>query len=367
MQNAEDLASRAIRAFSAFDDHPGPIRCTELGDGLINETFLIAYPTAVGEQRRVLQRINGTVLRDIDLVMGNIVRVTEHLQRLARARYPDDWTRRALRLLPTLEGGWYITDADGNGWRCYQFIEGSHVYRRADRVGHARDAARAFGDFLSDLQDLPVDSIHPSIPGLHDTPARLAELRAAAERDELSSARGVARELEALLGRASTAELLNDRQLPIRVVHNDTKLNNVLFDRRTDRPLCVVDLDTVMPGLALHDFGDLVRSAAASGLEDAASVHFRLEVFEALVSGYLDGAGEILTDIERELLAVAPRVITLELAARFLADYLQGDRYFKTTRPGQNLDRCQAQLALLEDMERNEAQMRRLVLGKIRC
>jgi Ser/Thr protein kinase RdoA (MazF antagonist) len=241
------------------------------------------------------------------------------------------------------------------------------VYRRADRIDHARAAAQAFGAFITDLQDLPIEAIRPSIPGLHDTPARLAALQAAAERDALGRAAEAGPELAALLDRKATAAQLADAQLPLRVVHNDTKLNNVLFDQTTDRPLCVVDLDTVMPGLALHDFGDLVRSAAASGLEDAAHVQFRLELFDALVTGYLDGAGAILSDIERVLLAVAPSVITLELAARFLTDYLQGDRYFKTDRAGQNLDRCRAQLALLEDMERHESQMRRVVLERIRC
>jgi aminoglycoside phosphotransferase (APT) family kinase protein len=298
--------------------------------------------------------------------MANIVRVTAHLQAVARARHPQDWRRRALRLLPTLAGDWFVRDEAGSGWRCYHFIEDSHVYRRVDRVDHARAAARAFGEFLTDLQDLPTGAIGASVPGLHDTPARLAALRAAAGRDELGRVAEVEPELAALLDREADAARLADAGLPLRVVHNDTKLNNVLFDRATDRPLCVVDLDTVMPGLALHDFGDLVRSAAASGLEDAASVDFRLEVFEALVAGYLDGAGAILTDGERALMAAAPRVITLELAARFLTDYLQGDRYFKTSRPGQNRDRCRAQLALLQDMERQEAQMQRVVGDLIR-
>lgn len=359
------LPEQAIRAYRGFDPHPGPMHCTEFGDGLINETFLVARPTAGGAQRRVLQRINPTVLPDLERVMANIVQVTGHLQAVARRRHPDDWQRRVLRLVPALDGGWYWRDQDGHGWRCYHYIAETRVYRRAEGVAQARAAARAFGAFLSDLQDLPIDRIGSTIPGLHDTPARLAALRAAADLDDLGRAGEVRAELHALLERRATAEQLSRARLPIRVVHNDTKLNNVLFDRRTDQPLCVVDLDTVMPGLALHDFGDLVRSAAASGLEDAARVSFRLDLFEALVAGYLVGAGEILTDVERALLAVAPRVITLELAARFLTDYLQGDRYFKTSRPGQNLDRCRAQLGLLEDMERQRTGMERAVLDRI--
>ena len=361
MPASHELLAQARRVFAAFDDHPGPLRCTELGDGLINETFLVSYPVRGGERRRVLQRINRGVLRDLDLLMSNLVWVTGHLQSVARSRYPGDWQRRVLRYMPTLEGDWYLLDEAGQGWRCCHYIEDTRVYRRAHTVAHAHAAARAFGEFLADLRDLPVERIGATVPGLHDTPARLAALRGAAERDPLGRAAEAGPELRALLERRATAEQLSRARVPQRVVHNDTKLNNVLFDRHTDRPLCVVDLDTVMPGSALHDFGDLVRSAAASGLEDAAGARLRLDLFEALVAGYLEGAGNILSDDERALLAVAPRVITLELAARFLTDYLQGDRYFKTARPGQNLDRCRAQLALLMDMEAQQRQMEQLV------
>jgi len=333
----------ALRAAGRFRFEGGLVAAEPYGPGHINDTFLVRCSGA----QYILQRINPDVFPDFDPQMGNIARVLDHL----RAKEPDP--RRLLTLIRTEAGSSFLRE-DGAVWRAYAFIEGGRTLRELD-ISQAREAAAAFGRFQRRLSDLPPPRLFETLPGFHDTTQRLRELDAARRANPL----GRSEEGEADLGFAWKHERLTEvlsgpagrGELPERVVHNDTKADNVLFDAKTGEALCVVDLDTVMPGLSLNDFGDLVRSVVSAGREDdPGGGGVRLDVFQALAEGYLAETGDMLSVKEAELLPLAPKVIAYELGMRFLADYLQGDTYFKTSRPGQNLDRCRAQFRLVDDL-----------------
>ncbi len=290
--------------------------------------------------------------------MQNVARVTLHLA-------------GPLRLVPTLEGAAFFEDDQGGVWRLYHYIE--HAVQRVgplDAIGpaHAERAARAFGAFQRGLVDLPGPPLHETIPHFHDTPRRLEALERAVQRDAAGRAAGVSGEIAQLRARRELAPLLVDAAasgaVPERIVHNDAKLANVLFDAGSGEPLCVVDLDTVMPGLGLYDFGDLVRSMTTRAAEDERNVaHVRLEpeLFAGVARGYLGATGDLLTRAERDLLVPAAQVIVFEQAVRFLIDHLEGDRYYRITRPGHNLDRCRTQLALLGALLEQEATLQRVI------
>lgn len=329
-----------------------PTRVAPLGGGLINQTFRV---TTDGGVDYVLQRLNRGVFPRPDEVMENIWRVTRHLARVS--------DRIAVTLVETDEGACWLRDSAAEAWRCYRFVPEARAWSQAPDARTAMRAAEAFGRFSADLSDLDPADLHEVLPGFHDTPARLAALEIAAETDACGRVASAARWLEGIRARgefgAGLEQARRRGELRPRVVHNDTKLNNVLFHRVSNRALCVVDLDTVMPGLLVHDFGDLVRSAAAVG--QGAALRLDMRLVEALLAGYRAGAGSLLGPADRCYLALAPRVLALELAARFLTDYLEGDRYFRTAHPGENLLRCQGQLALLADMERQAHAMHRLI------
>jgi Ser/Thr protein kinase RdoA (MazF antagonist) len=337
-----------LQAAAAFAIEQPVAEARPLGDGLINETYRLR---TVGGPDFVLQCINPHLFPDPGEVMANIARVTRHLARRGRP---------SLRLVETRGGGRWHTDAGGRAWRCFRFIANSHTWTRPPDLATARRAAEAYARFVADLRELSAADLNVVLPGFHDTPARLAALEAAVARDRCGRAAQVAAELDLIRGRAALATRLTAAHeagvLPLRVVHNDTKLSNVLFDRDSNEALCVIDLDTVMPGLLAHDFGDLVRSVAAVG--EGAALAFDIERFAALAAGYRAGLGSGFTAGEAASLAVAPAVLSLELAARFLADYLDGDRYFRTRFAGENLERCRGRLALLQSMERQEHEMR---------
>ena len=311
------------------------------GGGHINESWRVTAPDG---RRYLLQRLNGRVFPEPRKVMENLSRVTRHLD-------------GPLRLVPTEAGSWWHEDG-GACWRLFSFIEGSSAVALARSPDQAWAAARAFGEFQRRLADLPGPRLHETIPGFHDTPARVAALERAAEADCASRRAAAEPELAALLSpeRRGLARALDslgvDASSAGRVVHNDAKIANVLFDESGSAALCVVDLDTVMPGLALHDYGDLARSTASASDEDAApeAVSVRREYLHALTAGFLEGTGG-LSAAERELLPAAARVITYEQAVRFLADHLDGDRYYRVAHAGQNLDRCRSQIALLDAFE----------------
>ena len=335
----EDEARR-IAALFAIGGAPGPVE--PFGGGHINDSWRLAAPDG---RRFLLQRLNGRVFPEPRRVMENVVRVTRHLG-------------GPLRLVPT-EAGTDWHDEGGATWRLFHFIERSTAFPVAADPARAYAAAHAFGDFQRRLATLPGPPLHETIPGFHDTPARVVALERAASVDRAGRRAGVAPELAALLSpeRRRLGRALEDARVSgvcrERIVHNDAKIANVLFDESGSAAVCVVDLDTAMPGIALHDYGDLARSTASASGEDAPpeEVSVRLEYLDALTAGFLEGTGG-LSAAERALLPVAARVITYEQAVRFLADHLDGDRYFRIERPGQNLERCRTQIALLEGLER---------------
>jgi Ser/Thr protein kinase RdoA (MazF antagonist) len=287
--------------------------------------------------------------------MENIRRVTTHLA---------GKNSRTLDLVPAHEGKSFHCDADGNWWRVFPFIERTRAVDVVESPAQAFAAAKAFGEFQKLLADLPAPRLHDTIPDFHHTPKRFAALEKAVAADACNRAAAAKPEIELALQHKAICGVLLDANLPERVTHNDTKLNNVLLDEVTGEGVCVIDLDTVMPGLALYDFGDMVRSMtnpAAENERDLAKVEMQFPVFEALLRGYL-AAADFLTPTEKNLLPVSGQLITFELGLRFLTDFLSGDNYFKVQREGENLDRCRAQFKLFESIRRQEPAMRQLVL-----
>ncbi len=338
------------------------------GSGHINDTYAVVMDSPQGQTRYVLQRINHNVFKRPDELMENVERVCAHTRRRLEASGATDAHRRALRLIPTTRGKSWHVDAAGNRWRCYDFIEnatGHDVVRAPDQ---AYQAARAFGAFQSLLADLPGERLHETIPDFHNTPSRFARFLAALAKDAHGRAQSVQTEISFALARQAdvtlVAEALRTGELPERVTHNDTKLNNVLLDNITQEGLCVIDLDTVMPGSVLYDFGDLVRTSTSPVAEDETDlsrVHLQLPMFEALVRGYLSTAGGFLTKREKSLLPFAGKLITFEIGLRFLTDWLEGDVYFKIKRPAHNLDRLRTQFKLVASIEQQMIRMQECV------
>lgn len=325
------------------------------GSGHINDSYAVVVVARGGPVRYLVQRINDTVFPDPVGLMENMRRVTEHLGR----RAGDE--RRTLTLVPTRDGGVLHRDPDASWWRAFRFIENTVTFDIVRSAATAREGARAFGAFQRDLLDLPGPRLNETIPGFHHTPGRLAALTAAVEADVAGRVRDAGPEIEFALSRAPLAGALTDAfaagEIPERVTHGDTKLNNVLFDAESGEGVCVIDLDTVMPGLSLYDFGGLVRtcvSPAAEDERDLAKVVVSREIYEALVAGYTAEMGDTLTPAEHDLLPVAGAVHTYEDGIRFLADYLEGDVYYRVRGPGQNLDRARAQFALLAQLDRTQ-------------
>jgi aminoglycoside phosphotransferase (APT) family kinase protein len=349
-------------AASQFEFSGDVLGLTPHGGGHINDTFLVTCQAQGAPVRYILQHINRNVFHDPVAVMQNVERVTEHLA--AQAAGQPDSARRALRLIPARDGRKWHVDAQGETWRAYRFIENARTYDTATSSGQAFQAARAFGSFQQQLSSLPPPRLHETIPDFHDTPKRFAALEQAVAADFAGRAALAEPEIEFARSRQSITGILLDADLPERITHNDTKFNNVLLDDKTGEAVCVIDLDTVMPGLALYDFGDMVRtttSPAAEDEKDLAKVTMQFSMFEALVRGYVESAGAFLTAAEREYLAFSGKLITFEIGIRFLADYLSGDTYFKVHREGHNLDRCRTQFRLVESIEQQEEEMNRLV------
>lgn len=360
-----DLAAIA----RAFPLPGGFLSAQPHGSGHINDTYAVETDQAGIRVRYLLQRINDRVFADVPGLMENIQRVTQHAA--VRAGGGREAARRALQLVSTVEGQPCHRDATGGWWRCYHFIEGARSYDLVQIPAQAAAAARAFGEFQRLLVDLPGPRLHETIPAFHDTRRRFAAFQRALEADAGNRAAGARAEIEFALRHEPLADVLLALQargeIPERVTHNDAKFNNVMLDDATHEALCVVDLDTVMPGLALHDFGDLVRSATNAAVEDEPDrtrVHARPEIFAALAEGYLSSARPFLNAAELAHLAVSGQVITFEQGLRFLTDHLAGDVYYKTRHPGHNLVRAANQFALVRSLEEQrpalEATVRRL-------
>lgn len=336
----------------------------EIQSGHINSTYRIGYESADGSVGHyILQRINEKVFKDPMAVMRNVECVTRHINWKV-LRVKKDLGGQTLNLYPGRGGKFWVAGPNGGIWRCYNCIEGCNTYDIVENTRQAFQAARAFGSFQDLVSDLPADEIEETIPDFHNTRKRYRRLMEVAGADPLGRAGEVAAELALVRGCDGEIDRVLDGlaegTIPERITHNDTKINNVMIDGATDEAVCVIDLDTVMPGSVLYDFGDMVRTAVSPAAEDEADldrVEMRMPIFEALVEGYLDSAKDFLTEDEVGLLAFSAKLITLEVGMRFLTDHLEGDRYFKVHRPNHNLDRCRTQFALVEKIDARMAEM----------
>jgi aminoglycoside phosphotransferase (APT) family kinase protein len=330
-----------------------------LRTGWINETLIAVFDEGGRRTRYVQQRINRAVFPEPERVMENVARVTAHvLAKLEREGAPER-ERRALRLVPARDGASSWRDPAGETWRTWRYVEGASSRDVVRAPAEAAAAAEAFARFQAQVADLPGPRLHETIPGFQDARLRFEQLLAAVRADAAGRLAECRREVDFALAREPLVDRLNELRaagaLPERITHGDTKINNVLLDDRTGAALCVIDLDTVMPGLAVYDFGDLARTAATRAAEDERDLE-RVRVdpalFAAIAAGWLRGAGASLVPAERAELVFAARLLPLMIGMRFLADHLAGDRYFRCDRPGHNLDRARAQLALAADFER---------------
>lgn len=334
------------------------------GNGHINDTFRLRYETPDhSEKNYILQRMNHDIFRNPPLLMENIVNVTEHLRGIILSR-GGDADRETLNVLKTRDGASFFRDTDNNYWRGFPFIERSICLEKVGSAKDFYDSAVAFGNFQKMLADYPATTLHETIPNFHNTPSRFRDFQQAVQNGDRERAALAEKEIAFALDRASETAVLTDLldrgELPLRVTHNDTKLNNVLFDGETMRSLAVVDLDTVMPGLSVNDFGDSIRFGATYAAEDETDlekVQFELSLFECYTRGFLGECGALLTENEKKMLPVGAIMMTFECGMRFLTDYLNGDTYFKIHRENHNLDRCRTQFKLVRDMEAAREQM----------
>jgi Phosphotransferase enzyme family len=355
----ESTVAAAARQFEIGGEF---LEAAPYGSGHINDTYKVVFREKDGLHSHILQRINHKVFKRPIALMENIERVTAHLA--AQVVNEPDSSRRVLRLIPARDGlAWHI-DEKGNHWRAYHFIEKARSYDAVESTEQAFQAGRAFGTFQQLLTGLAAPRLHDTIPDFHHAPKRFKALEDAIAADVVGRAIQAKREIDFAAARQSIISVLLEANLPERVTHNDTKFNNVMLDDITGEGICVIDLDTVMPGLAPYDFGDMVRTTTSPALEDEqdlSKVTMQFPMFEALVRGYLSTAGGFLTRAEKDLLAFSGKLITLELGIRFLTDYLMGDTYFKVHRDGHNLDRCRTQFKLIESIEQQQGRMERLV------
>jgi len=332
------------------------------GSGHINDTYCAVFDQGGARVRYIVQRINHHIFKNPPALMQNIQRVTAHLAKKSVGQ--SDPSRRVLTLIPAHDGQAYYRDDQGNFWRVYIFIEQARTFDAVESPRQAFEAAKAFGQFQKLLADLPAPRLHDTIPDFHHTPKRFAALENAIAVDVANRAQHAKPEIDFALRRQAATRILLDANLPERVTHNDTKFNNVMLDDATGEGICVIDLDTVMPGLALYDFGDMVRTTTSPAQEDErdlSKVRMQFPMFEALAQGYLTAAAEFLTAAEKKFLPFAGALITLEIGLRFLTDFLAGDTYFKVHREGHNLDRCRTQFKLVESIEQQEAALHKLV------
>ena len=338
------------------------------GAGHINETYAVYMPGESGDELAyVLQRVNSNVFKDPAGVMDNIFGVTEYLRNVIR-REGGDPDRETLSYIKTKSGCNYFEDSEGEPWRCYNFIPDSVCYQLVEEPEQFYQSGSSFGHFLKQLSDYPASKLNETIPDFHNTIRRFEAFQVALKRDLKNRADSCRPEIDFVLAREKDCGVLVHQQdegiLPLRVTHNDTKLNNILFDEKTGKGLCIIDLDTIMPGLAANDFGDSIRFGAATAEEDEPNLdlmHFDISLYELYVKGYLEETKDVLTEAEIGSLPWGARLMTLECGIRFLTDYLQGDTYFKTDYPEHNLIRARTQFRLVDEMEQQFERMQEIV------
>lgn len=346
-----------------FDISGKALELEAFGNGHIHDTFIARFDTG---RHYIFQKFNTNVFHKPHAVQENIRAVTTHIAGRLRTEGRTDWRRRSLNMVPSRAGDWLHAHPDGSVWRAFDFIPGTETLEQVRTPQQAYTLGNTFGRFQQMLSDFPAE-LHETIPGFHDTRRRFnafTKTLPLASKQRHENALG---EIAFALAHEHVVDRLldlnADGQLPVRITHNDTKVNNLLFDRQTQEGLCVIDLDTVMPGLWLYDFGDMVRTGAATAAEDERDLN-RVDIdarrFEALAAGYLDAVSNVLTPLERSLLAFSGILLTFETGLRFLTDYLQGDVYFKIHYPEQNLDRCRNQFRLVETLENRREELDRL-------
>jgi len=345
----------------------GDVTAAPYGNGHINDTMCVTVHAEKGSKRYILQRINSYVFPHPVEVIENIEKVTEYLRSILE-KEGGDVERGTLTLIPTKDGKRYALAPDGELWRMYLFVEGTKSVDLPDTPELFELSGRAFGRFQSQMGGFDASVLHETIVDFHNTPARYQQLMDAVRRNEAGRLDSVEKELEFCKKYEQEVHILLDAlhngEIPLRVTHNDTKLNNVLLDAESGEGVCVIDLDTVMPGLAAYDFGDSIRSGASTGAEDEKDldkVNISLEMFEAFARGYLGEAGSALNAREKALLPMGAKMMTLECGMRFLADYLNGDKYFRVHRENHNLDRARTQFKLVSSMEAHWDEMAAII------
>lgn len=351
-----------------FEINGEVISAEPFGNGHINTTKLVTVKKPCGcICRFVLQRINKNVFKKPWELMENYVAVTKFVRKKVEEAGGDP-EREVINVVKARDGKDYVVDGEGEYWRLLVYVTDSLSYDKVERPEQFYESAVAFGNFQYLLREFPADTLHETIVNFHNTPDRMRQLREAIAEDKAGRRAEVQEEIDFALARDEFAKTLeiahSEGRLPLRVTHNDTKLNNILFDVHSGRPICVVDLDTIMPGYSVNDFGDSIRFGATTALEDEADlskVNFDIELYELYVKGFIEGAKGGLTEGELEMMPIGAMMMTFECGTRFLADYLNGDVYFRTHRPGQNLDRARNQFKLVSDMEKRLDEMRAIV------
>ena len=350
-----------------FNIEGEPVDCCPYGNGHINDTRLVTVRNKHEHREYILQKINKNVFKNPALLMENYVNVTKYLREriVENGGDPD---RETLNVLPAKDGRYYYVDDRGDYWRLTLFVKGSVCYDKVERPSQFYDSAVAFGNFQYQLRDYPADTLNETIKDFHNTPDRYRQFCEALEADAASRAASVKEEIEFVKARREFMDILENAHregiLPLKVTHNDTKLNNILFDKKTGNALCVIDLDTIMPGYSVNDFGDSIRFGATTALEDERDlslVNFDINLYEIYVEGFIKGAKGGLSRGEIDLLPIGAIMMTLECGMRFLTDHLSGDTYFKISRENHNLDRARNQFKLVSDMEKALPEMKRIV------
>ena len=345
-------------ALDAFDFGAPVVGAIRFGQGHINDTFVVhTQPENLCCRRFILQRMSPAAFKRPDQLMENIISVTDYLGREIE-KNGGDRSREALEVLRPKNGEPFFVDSEGGPWRLYPFVEHTICYQSAETPALFAASGRAFGRFQKLLRDYPADTLYETIPNFHNTEDRLAKLKAAVESDPLGRAAECQPEIRFML------DAMREGKLPLRVTHNDTKLNNVLMDDKTGEGVCIIDLDTVMPGLSINDFGDSIRFGAnhcAEDETDLTKVNLDLELFDAYTRAFLSEAGDALTGEEIAFLPWGAKLMTLECGIRFLTDYLSGDVYFHIAREKHNLDRCRTQCKLVSDMEAHWDELKAIV------
>ena len=347
---------------------PGELKeCIRYGSGHINDTYRLTYETPQGTKRYILQRMSKSIFKKPVELMENVSGVTAWLRKKIIENGGDP-ERETLTLVKSNDGLPYFVDSTGEYWRVYLFIEGATCYDAVKDDNDFYQSAVAFGHFQRLLADYPAETLHETIKDFHNTPDRLEKFKKAVAEDICGRAASVQKEIDFILEREELTHALYDLQLdgrlPLRVTHNDTKLNYIMIDDETGKAICVIDLDTVMPGLTANDFGDSIRFGASTALEDEqdlSKVSCDLHLFDVYARGFIEGCGGALTDLEIDMLPMGAILMTFENGILFLTDHLEGDHYFRIHREGHNLDRCRTQLTLVKDMQEKLPQMNAII------